>query len=576
MRLTIRQDGADDIVAFAPDGATLMEAMAAAGLNLDAPCGGRGRCGKCLVAASGDLDPPDAVELKSLSGHDGQRLACQARGRGEVKASLGAGALFSSLKGLGWTAPYSIDPAARLMDVPERGRQDQRGLLKALDLPAVHGPALESLAALEADRSAARYLAANDRLLGVWPEGQGPREHLAAAFDLGTTGLSLAVLDLGAKAAIAMETALNPQTAVGGDVISRITYAAESRENIAHLQSLALEGLSSLVKKALGEERAKGVGAAVVSGNTTMLHLLAGVNPKSLAQAPYRTIFTERLDISALAPRLGLPEWAQVTTAPSISAYVGGDITSGIIALKLPQRPGTVMFIDIGTNGEIVLSRGGRLVATSCAAGPALEGMNISCGMRAVTGAVDSFQLGEGGKPRFTTIGGAEAKGICGSGLIDVVAELVKCGLIGPGGRLKAPPGRPAPIVDGRYHLTESVYLSQKDVRQVQLAKGAISAAMKMLLAKLDLSLSDLDEVVVAGSFGYHLRAENLLAISLIPKGYQGPVTFVGNSSLAGSARLLMDRSAAGEADRLTREVEVIELGFDPKFQDTFLGELGF
>jgi uncharacterized 2Fe-2S/4Fe-4S cluster protein (DUF4445 family) len=575
VRLTIKQPENEDLVLDLADGSTLMDCLSAAGLSLDAPCGGKGRCGKCLVEAQGDLEPPSAKELEIIGPKSGQRLACQARGRGEVLVTLGQGAAFSALKGLGWTAPYNFNPVASLIGAPPRDRHDQRALLDTLSLKAELSPALEKLAVLEANRIEAKALCFGHQLLEVWPQGEGPEECLAAAFDLGTTGLALAVLDLGRRETILVETALNPQTAVGGDVISRITHAAEKPENLEKLQALALEGLSSLVEKALGE-RAENIGAAVVCGNTTMLHLLAGLNPKSLAQAPYRPIFTESLDLSALAPRLGLPSYAKVSTAPCISAYVGGDITSGLAAIKLRERPGTVIFIDIGTNGEIVLSRNGRLVATSCAAGPALEGMNISCGMRAVTGAVDSFLLVPGLTHVFSTIGGAEPKGICGSGLIDLVAELVRSGLITKTGRLKAPEGRPDPLIEGNYHLTETVFLSQKDVRQVQLAKGAISAAMKMLLAKLDLTLGDLDEVVIAGSFGYHLRAENLLAISLIPKGYQGPVSFVGNSSLAGAARLLMDRSAMEEIEKLSREIEVIELAFDPKFQETFLAELGF
>jgi uncharacterized 2Fe-2S/4Fe-4S cluster protein (DUF4445 family) len=254
---------------------------------------------------------------------------------------------------------------------------------------------------------------------------------------------------------------------------------------------------------------------------------------------------------------------------------VGGDITSGVLAINLVERPGTVMFIDIGTNGEIVLARNGQMVATSCAAGPALEGMNIACGGRAVSGAVDSFTLNDDFSPSFTTISDVPAIGLCGSGIIDVCAELIKGGLIDKSGRFQ---GAKAPqfIKEGRYYLTDTVYFSQKDVRQVQLAKGAIAAAMKMLLERLELTVKDLSEVVVAGSFGFHLKAENLLTLKLIPEGYEGPITFVGNSSLAGAARLLLDRGARDEINRLAASVDVIELGFDPKFQDTFLGQLGF
>jgi uncharacterized 2Fe-2S/4Fe-4S cluster protein (DUF4445 family) len=339
---------------------------------------------------------------------------------------------------------------------------------------------------------------------------------------------------------------------------------------------MALEGLGGMVIDAVGAEVGKQISAAVVSGNTTMQYLLAAVNPKSLAQAPYRPIFTRPMDISHLAGRLNLAPHAKVVCSPAISSFVGGDITAGLIAIKLRQKKGTRMFIDIGTNGEIVLARDGKLVATSCAAGPALEGMNIACGMRAITGAVDGFELGDDFGPNFTTIGGAEPVGICGSGLVDVCSELVRAGIIGRNGKLSDPPGAKGVVADGKYALSENVYFCQKDVRQVQLAKGAVAAAMKTLLERMGLDMGDLDEVIVAGSFGFHLKPGSLLGIGLIPEGYQGPITFVGNSSLAGSARLLLDSSAAEEIAELTGAVEVIELGFDPKFQEAFLGELNF
>jgi uncharacterized 2Fe-2S/4Fe-4S cluster protein (DUF4445 family) len=574
--LIVKQAGREDVTAEAPDGSTVMEALAGAGLRLDAPCGGVGRCGKCRLEITGDLDEPGPAELKHVAGRPGERLACLARVRGRAEAILAGQSVFSAVKGLGWSAPYRVDPALRRLELPERDRKDQKSVLDALDLFSVSPSALEALADLEAERQAGDLLVWRDELLAAWPAGQGPAETLAAAFDLGTTGLALAVLDLDNRGAVAFETALNPQTTAGGDVISRITYAAEGPDNLRVLQDLALQGLRDLLLAALGPERAARVGAATISGNATMLHLLAGVNPKSLAQAPYRPIFTGMLDLSRLAPRLGLAPWAKVLTPPSISAYVGGDIASGLLAVNLAERPGTVVFIDVGTNGEIVVSRDGRLAGASCAAGPALEGMNISCGMRAVSGAMDSFRLVDGRRPEFTVIGGGEPVGVCGSGLVDVCSELVKAGVIDRTGRLKASPDAPELVVDGRCRLSEKVSLEQKDVRQVQLAKGAIAAAMQMLLERLELTLDDLDEVVVAGSFGYHLRPESLLGIGLLPKAYRGPVTFVGNSSLAGAARLLLDRSSHAEIEKLARRVEVIELAFDPKFQDVFLSQLGF
>ncbi|MDR2302390.1 MAG: ASKHA domain-containing protein [Deltaproteobacteria bacterium] len=598
MLLIASQSGHDDVAITVPDDTTVMEALGSAGLRLDAPCGGNGRCGKCLVEVQGSLSPPSPKEGVILEAHPGRRLACLAKGSGEVVVTLEPKAVFKSVKGLGWSAPYSLDPPQKIIKVPERDRQDQRSALEFLNLATPCASVLKSIGDLEADRNLGYVLTYHDQVLAAFPFDQAPPPNLAAAFDLGTTGLAVAILDLSDRKIVAMETALNPQTAVGADVISRITSAAHSIDELTKLQDLALLGLKDLIAAAAGPAAgpaasadqdpdhetdpgpgpilAENIHGAVVAGNATMLHLLAGVNPKSLAQAPYRPIFTKALDISHLATRLGLAPGAKVLTAPSISSYVGGDITSGILAIKLAQRPGTVMFIDIGTNGEIVLSRKGDMVATSCAAGPALEGMNISHGIRAISGAVDSFKLNPDFSPAFTTINDAPAVGICGSGLIDVCAELIKGGLIAKSGKLLTDQKFAPHVRESAYHITDEVSFTQKDIRQVQLAKGAIAAAMKMLLERLNLTIHDLDEVIVAGSFGYHLRAQSLLTLKLIPEGYQGPVTFVGNSSLTGAARLLLDSSAQDEIDRLTSKVEVIELGFDPKFQDTFLGELGF
>jgi uncharacterized 2Fe-2S/4Fe-4S cluster protein (DUF4445 family) len=532
------------------------------------------------VEAEGELSAPDEAEERLLAGRKGQRLACQARFLGPAEVTLGEARVFAAVKAMGWSAPYAINPGLELASIPALDSRDGRDSLRARGLRRGKAGALNQLAALDLSRRGGYALSYAGELLAAVPESGLPPEEgpLAAAFDLGTTGLALAVIDPFRRVTLALETALNPQTAAGGDVISRITYA-DRPEKLEELQELALKGLRSLVGAALGEAGARRLALAAVSGNTTMQHLLAGVDPRPIAQAPYRPVFTGAADLSHLAERLGLAPWAKVFCPPSISAFVGGDIVSGIMAVDLPSRPGTVMFIDIGTNGELVLSRKGRLVATSCAAGPALEGMNVICGSRAVTGAVDRFDMPEDGSRSFTTIGGAEATGICGSGLIDICAALVKAGLINKSGRMAAPEGyagKAALAPDGRFYLTGRVFLDQKDVRQVQLAKGAIAAAMRMLLRKEGLDTGDIDEIVVAGSFGYHLRAESLKAISLIPRDYEGPVTFVGNSSLAGSARIILNRDSLALSEELARKTEVVELGFDPKFQEVFLSQLGF
>jgi uncharacterized 2Fe-2S/4Fe-4S cluster protein (DUF4445 family) len=578
LQITIRQTGSEDRVFQAEAGKTVLETMAAQGLRLDAPCGGRGKCGKCVIKAEGALSPPSASELKLTEGIPGARLACTATVEGDVTVDLEGQTVFSSVNAMGWSAPYEIKPSLKEIDLEILDRQDPTGCLDVRNITTHDVTALNEIAGVDALYSKGRALVWQDELLEAWPVDKdndrttGP---LAAAFDLGTTGLALAVIDLKENKVIALETALNPQTATGGDVISRITHTYDSYQNLLDLQAMALEGLASMVIPAVGAATGRKISAAVISGNSTMQHLLAAVNPKGLAQAPYRPVFTHMLDISHLAERLNISPRAKVLMAHMISSYVGGDIVSGILAVQLKSRPGTVVFIDIGTNGEIVISRDGKLVATSCAAGPALEGMNILCGTRAVTGAIDTFTMEDDLSFNFTTIGGAPAMGICGSALIDITACLIKNKIINKAGRMRDPAGREI-LKDGRFWLTDKVFLDQLDVRQVQLAKGAIAAAMEMLMEKLGMTLKDIDEIVIAGSFGYHLRAESLKTISLIPPDFTGPVTFVGNSSLAGSARMLLNSDSPAEALSYTREVEVIELGFDPKFQTVFVNHLVF
>ncbi|MDR2353294.1 MAG: ASKHA domain-containing protein [Deltaproteobacteria bacterium] len=578
MRLVIKQTGHEDQIFQLEEGKTLLEAMSSQGMRLDAPCGGRGKCGKCIVKAEGPLSEPSVGELKLIEGLPGKRLACTAVAQGDVTITLEDQVLFSSIKAMGWSAPYEIKPSLQEIDLEILDRQDPTGCLDVRGFHTHDIRVLNEIATIDATYSRGRALVWLDELLESWPiddknnRSTGP---LAAAFDLGTTGLALAVIDLKENKVIALETALNPQTATGGDVISRITHTYDSYQNLLDLQTMAIEGLGGMVLSSIGKEMGKDIYAAIVSGNSTMQHLLAAVNPKGLAQAPYRPVFTHMLDISHLAARLNLSPRAKVLTAPMISSYVGGDIVSGILSVQLKERPGTVVFIDIGTNGEIVISRDGKFVATSCAAGPALEGMNILCGTRAVTGAIDTFVMEDDYSFKYTTIGDAPAMGICGSALIDICAYLIKNKIINKAGRMKNPAGTEI-LKENRFWLTDKVFLDQLDVRQVQLAKGAIAAAMEMLLERLGLTINQIDEIVIAGSFGYHLRAESLKRISLIPPTFDGPVTFVGNSSLAGSARMLLNRDSPAEAMRIIQEVEVIELGFDPKFQTVFVNHLAF
>ena len=580
MQVTLKQSGETDKVISGHEGQNLLNLLANQGIHVDAPCAGRGRCGKCRVKVTGEITHPDEKELELLGNSTSERLACQARLMGEATVELAAKARFSSVKGLGKSEPYDLDSPLKIVPFDKLDNQNTTDLMTTRQVGSASFEALNQLATLDLNRESGLGVMWNDELLEV---RLTEKPLLAAAVDVGTTGLAVAIIDIIKGEVIAQGTGLNPQTTCGGDVISRITNAAEEPGNLEKLQKMVVSGLGQLIVETMGsEEKASQIMAMAVSANTTMVYLLAGLNPGGLAQSPYRPVCIKSLDLSHLAPGLKIGANAKVFTAPNISAYVGGDITAGMLAVGLKKREGTVLFIDIGTNGEIVLSHQGKLVATSCAAGPALEGMNIICGQRATPGAVDSFTMTPDFQFRYTTIGETNPTGICGSGLVDIAATLVDNGLIDKTGRFKKPDTVPdgaswlEELDTGRFTFAEGVFFDQKDIRQVQLAKGAIAAAVEMLLARLELKEADLDEVVIAGAFGFHLKQESLKSIGLIPTGYQGPVSFVGNASLAGSARILLTPTAICELNALADETDVLELGFDPQFQSIFVKHLRF
>jgi uncharacterized 2Fe-2S/4Fe-4S cluster protein (DUF4445 family) len=402
---------------------------------------------------------------------------------------------------------------------------------------------------------------------------------LGLAIDIGTTTLAAMLIGLETGAQLAYESAFNPQVVYAQDVISRIHYASHgggaggsadsggspSNNGLSTLRRVLLDTLNSLITTLCTKTGVKNdqIQKAVYSGNTAMLHIALGIDPAPLGYAPYTPAYQggEERGPEGL---LIAPE-GKVYIPPVISGFVGADITTGIIASALDTRSETTLFIDIGTNGEMVLARNGALIASATAAGPAFEGMNISSGMRAAQGAVESFSLDENGAPSFSVIGGGPPRGICGSGLIDIIAALTISGVIAPSGRL---------LED--YPIAEGVFLSQKDVRETQLAKSAIRTGIELLLTRFDLSAAAVHRIEIAGSFGFHLKEKNLIAIGLLPPDFRGKVVFTGNTSLAGSRLLLLDEYLRKTAADICRLTETIDLAADPRFEDIFVEQMTF
>jgi uncharacterized 2Fe-2S/4Fe-4S cluster protein (DUF4445 family) len=305
---------------------------------------------------------------------------------------------------------------------------------------------------------------------------------------------------------------------------------------------------------------------AVVAGNTAMNHILCGVAVDSMALAPFHAVFSTLPPFAAAEIGLALHPQARVYISPNIKSFVGGDITAGLVASDFAAGAGPGLFIDLGTNGEIVLKKGGEFVATSTAAGPAFEGMNISCGMLAAPGAIHRVEWDNGFKCR--TVDDLPPQGVCGSGLIDLLSGAVARGLVGRDGRISG--------TEKRLRLTDRLALTQQDVRDIQLAVAAVRSGVELMLREFRLETRDLERILVAGAFGSSLDVANAQAIGLLPDVSPGRIAFVGNASLSGARLLLITRSARTVAETLAAKVSHISLATRPDFQDEFVRALEF
>jgi uncharacterized 2Fe-2S/4Fe-4S cluster protein (DUF4445 family) len=396
------------------------------------------------------------------------------------------------------------------------------------------------------------------------------------ALDIGTTTMVAELYDLTDGKLLASESMLNPQSTYAQDVLSRIQFA-NGENGLAVLYEAfraAFGALRDSVTNAANVDPGN-IYEVVFSGNSAMLHLATNTDPSPLGKYPY--LSNIRGGESIQAAGLGISNFGLVYFPPVISAFIGAAITSGVFITKLKEKNGKTLFIDIGTNGEIVMADNGRLVAASTAAGPAFEGMNTVCGMRAAPGAIEQFTMDDHGAFSYKTIGNCKAAGICGSGLLDIAGELVRTKVIDRTGRfdrsnplVKEQNGRPA------FFITDDVFFSLHDVRQVQLAKGAIRAGITALLNTLGIGAGDIDEVLIAGSFGYHLSESSLLNIGLLPPELKGKIRFVGNTSQSGAAAFLLNADFREAIPAVIDGVEKVELAKMPDFEDIFVRSLDF
>ncbi len=526
----VRKDGKENIIS-ADIGETLLWALRLAGFAVNSPCGGNGTCGKCKVIAKGALSEMTAEEKKFLRPQEisiGVRLACKTKIEGDFEITLQSAELSAETKFQ--SVSYTFSPMAEL----------------------------------------------------IWGE-----KNFGLAVDIGTTTVAVYLCDMETGKILGTRGFSNPQSPYGADVISRIDKIMKDKTALFEQKKRVLDAIAEASRTLTTENGGdtSHIRAAVICGNTVMEHIAVGIDPTSIANAPFiaPTLFGEFYDAEAIG--LPMANGAKIYFAPCFASYVGGDIACGMIASGLDKESDNVLFIDIGTNGEIGLSTKRGLYFCSAAAGPAFEGAHIECGMAGTSGAVSKVYV-DGGLIRYETVDGEKPCGICGSGIVDACAVMLDTGLLDETGCIMD-----ADEVEAfSEYLDENddentvfmldkpnhIYITGKDIREIQLAKAAIAAGIRTLLDKANLHISDVSAVVLAGGFGSHIDAKSACRIGLIPRELDGKVTSVGNVAGAGAVAILLGKEPRESAKTICGKSEYIELSYSSFFMEAYMEEMMF
>ena len=599
-----------------PAGSLLHDAIARAGLNVSLPCGGQGRCGRCLaLVKSGVVQRRTEARLSRQQIAAGYVLSCQTPVESDLVVELPAQELIAHSIGEkaaaevtppddDWrTAPWvtawplQINPPS-LQDNTNDWDRLQRGLNSAGGPDALQAglPVLRSLGgALRAanwqvdavvEHAAWNQPVYKPRLLGLAPYRSA--RLLGAAVDIGTTSNVVYLVDLADGRVLDTAATYNAQIACGEDVISRIIYSRREG-GLRHLQELVIDTINGLLGQVLQRQglRPHDVVRLCAAGNPTMAHLFLGIDPQPIRLEPYIPPVNHPQPVRAAELGLHINPEAQVDCLPGVGAYVGADIVAGVLAAGMHRDQVLTLFIDIGTNGEIVLGNSDWLISCACSAGPAFEGAGVRSGMRAVPGAIDDIWLDSRTfEPLLRTVGGLPPQGICGSGMISLLAELFISGVADKGGRLNR--GLATPRVRVGEHGPEyliaaadpaagtsaDVVLTEVDIANLLRAKGAIYAGFSVLAHSVGLQLADVERVLIAGSFGRYVNIEKAILIGMLPDMPWERFQYLGNTSVQGAYRCLLSRAARREAADIAQRMTYLELSADNSFMDEFTSAL--
>ena len=534
-----------------------MQALRRCGYEIEGPCNGQGICGKCRIQVEDPADVP-LTPHRRISEEEalgkGIRLACRLIPSNDITAHL--------------PDDFSVD--ARILEGEH---------LAGIELnPAVAIVSKE-------DAYWMQYAGQDsDIILQQWGAHLSPK---GLAIDVGTTTLVVTLFCLVTGKELTTASGINPQTKFGHDVLSRIQKGS-TEEGLGEVAGVVRKELNRLIQATCTQSNAAvdEILDVVIGGNTTMLTFVAAINPESLGRLPFTVEIKSGKSYAAKDFGLEINPAGRVYVPPIVHAFIGSDITAGVLACGCLEEKKPSLFVDVGTNGEMGINSDGRFIVASTAAGPAFEGMGVSCGIRAVPGAVEAAYF-DGKAIDIKTIDAQKARGICGSGIIDIMASLLKAGVVNPDGRMKTPEeteGLQESVVESLrlvedqpvFNITEGVFFNQADIRQLQLAKGAIRTGIDMLLSEAKVTPENLEGITLAGAFGYHLRPDSLATIGLIPEALAPKVRFAGNTSKTGCAMMLINAPLREYLEKQVQSVEHLPLAERINFQDLFIDNLNF
>jgi len=594
VRVIFQPEGKKIYVSY---GVTIATAVHEGNINMDFPCGAVGKCGKCKVEVEGNVSPVDYIENEHLSKEEiakGIRLACRTRILGNVTISIPGSSRLQTQKILdsGIATDVCLKTAVKKIVFKFNDINDLKEKIIKLNLKL--SIKLESFKEIiEKSKDSITGVIIDNKLVSL-EKGNTSNELYGMAFDIGTTTVVGSLVDLNTGLIKSVSADMNSQVVYGDDVISRLNFCIQNKNGLNDLNKKVIDVINKIITETCEDAdiMPDKIYDVIFAGNTTMEHLLLKVEPSSLAVYPFKPKLNQC--ITKVKPKelnINVNPNAIISVFPIIGGWVGGDTVGVILATGIHKSKEIKLAIDIGTNGEVVLGNRERLLCASCAAGPAFEGAHIKYGMRASKGAIEKIDI-INGEIFYRTIGDALPKGFCGSGLIDAMASLVENNIVDETGRIRSPDELegilPKELIS-RIKVYENgnefvfvkckdkeITLNQRDIREIQLAKGAMLAGITILMKELKVSVEDIKEVLVAGAFGNYIRAEKALRIGLIPQTSLEKIIFCGNAAEEGARKALLSIDSRIEAEEIAKNVEYIDLSSSPYFQDVFANSMMF